>query len=80
MDKTKLIIQEEITNTVPAMIDEAISTHIHGTNAQYINGYSLINSPQPAITAPTGGLTSDDEARTAINDILTLLRNLNLMN
>lgn len=34
---------------------------------------------EPLVTAPTGGATTDAEARTAINAIITVLENLKLV-
>lgn len=42
-------------------------------------GNQLFKAPQAAITAPTGGATTDAEARTAINSIITTLENLGLV-
>lgn len=39
----------------------------------------LAEAPQSAITAPTGGVTQDANARTAINSIITALENLGLL-
>ena len=39
----------------------------------------LTTAPRSAITAPTGGVTQDAEARTAINAIITALEQLGLV-
>lgn len=49
------------------------------TNAVYISGNQIITTRQSAISDPTGGATTDSQARTAISSILTALRNHGLI-
>lgn len=61
-------------------IQTLFDNHKHtGSDSQRIQLNELEYEKQDAITAPTGGLTIDAEARTAINAIITALENLNLI-
>lgn len=60
---------------------DQIPYHLHnGISGNKINaGDCLENSPQDAVTRPTGGATIDTEARNAINDLITKLQTLNII-
>jgi hypothetical protein len=45
-----------------------------------LNLTGLFTAPLSSITEPSGGLTIDSEARTAINTIITRLESLDLVN
>ncbi|MFO1261227.1 MAG: DUF2793 domain-containing protein [Sphingomonadaceae bacterium] len=49
------------------------------TDGVYIGGSRIITTRQSAISDPTGGATTDSQARTAITAILTVLRNHGLI-
>lgn len=77
---------------IQEMIKEAITTHVHGVDAGKTWGKYLRNSPQNPLTTKditafsTAGVTKLDDSnitvldnmRTRINDIETILANLNL--
>ena len=44
-----------------------------------VDSLKVLDTPQPTITAPTGGTTIDSQARTAINTIITTLQTLKLI-
>lgn len=68
-----------------------VERHTHnGSDSPKINFDDLQNvsstlrslddsAPQSAITSPSGGVTIDSQARTAIDAIITALENLNLV-
>lgn len=62
-------------------MDTTVQNHDHnGVSSKKLDaGQAIVNAPQAAITAPTGGGVIDAEARTAINDILTALQTLHLI-
>lgn len=54
-----------------------VPKHQHdGIDTPRIPAQAILGVPQSAVTAPTGGVTQDTQARTAINDIITRLENL----
>lgn len=58
-----------------------VTFHKHdGVDSPQLSLENMLETPQSAITAPTGGLTIDSEARIAINSIITALENLKLIN
>lgn len=74
-------IQQEIQDTIPQMIDDAIGNHTHnGTDSLQIQGQYLSQAPQPSVTLPSGGLVVDIEARQSIADIVSRLQQLGLIN
>lgn len=55
-------------------IGDRFNEHRHnGQDSQKVNFSDLEVNARPAITAPSGGMTVDSEARTAINAIITEL-------
>ena len=54
-------------------------THNDTDSPKLYFGDAIINAPQDAVTAPTGGTTVDTEARTAINDMITKLQTLGIL-
>lgn len=73
-------IQNEIQSTVPAMIEDAVTTHIHnGSDSAQLQGQYLSQAPQNAVSAPTGGITVDAQARQAINDLISRLQALGFL-
>lgn len=61
-------------------MDKKVVPHKHnGTDMDRIEFTDLSIVPETAIVPPTGGATVDTQARSAINDILLLLRNKGLM-
>jgi len=65
---------------IKAMIDRAIKDHRHtGLDSRQITGLSVESAPFANIADPSGGLTIDAEARTAINSILDVLEKTKLM-
>lgn len=84
-------IQQEIGNTVPQMIEEAVTSHTHnGSDSATIQGHNLSMAPQSAITTATGGTagatyTSTEQgllnnAITRIADLEKKLQILGLIN
>lgn len=72
------------STTIPLEIERAlrqrlgiISGSIFLTSADLPAGF--LSAPISAITAPTGGVTQDAEARAAINSIITTLETLDLV-
>jgi hypothetical protein len=94
-NKLKSIIQQEISDTVPNMIFDSISTHAHqGGESQTLDGSSaLLNTPQPALTTASGGALSTgggavlstgdsailSNAITRLNDLESKLRLIGLI-
>mgnify|MGYP001579395998 CR=1 FL=1 len=57
-----------------------VGTKIGTATTQKISVYGVTAiTQQPAITAPSGGVTTDAEARTAINTIRTTLSNFGII-
>ena len=61
-------------HTIPFDVEMAFKNRL---NIELPEG--MENAPLTAITAPTGGATTDSQARTAINDIITALESLGLV-
>jgi len=96
MEKSQIqnLIQDEITNTVPFMIEEQISSHQHeGGSSKILEGKNLSQAPQPSLTAQsvsisTGGTysmkTSDATSiiniATRVAEIEARLKALGLIN
>lgn len=81
-------MEERITQLEKALSDlqREYSFHKHtGTDSYVIEletlglPSQLTNAPEATITSPTGGITIDSEARTAINTIITRLETLGLV-
>lgn len=52
-----------------------VETHKHnGTDSPQIEFTDISITPEPAITAPTGGSTIDTEARTAIISLIAQMK------
>ena len=62
--------------SIPYDVDSAFRTRLSDLSANAPAG--LANAPLTAITAPSGGVTIDSQARTAINTIITDLQTLGL--
>lgn len=64
--------------TIPFNIDGAFRERL---GLAVLNRFpeALQNAPLTAITAPTGGMTTDSEARTAINSIITALETVGIL-
>lgn len=61
-------------------INPQLQRHTHnGIDSQKIPGKSIEKAPQNAVTTPSGGVTIDSQARTAINDIISRLQELGLL-
>ena len=67
----------ENASTIPLSVDQALRKRLAELN-NLPDGFE--DAPLTAITAPTGGLTVDGPARTAINAIITTLELLGLIN
>ena len=61
-------------STIPLEVGEAIKARVADVVPSGLN-----NAPLTSITAPSGGLTADSEARSAINTIITRLEDLGLV-
>lgn len=73
-------LEQEIANlksaaTIPFETEQALRERLHDLTPE-----GLENAPLALVTAPTGGATIDTEARTAINDIISRLESLGLIN
>lgn len=65
--------------TIKQMIKAAVSNHKHtGVDAMKLEIKDIGMIQQPAISQPSGGTVIDSQARNAINQIITTLKNLNL--
>ena len=74
-------IQQVIGDIVPGMIEDSVTSHTHnGNDSQQLQGQYLSQAPQKAVTAPSGGATIDSQARQAINDLISRLQGLGLLN
>lgn len=62
--------------TIPLDVDSAFRRRFDGLFPVPV-GFE--DAPLPSISAPTGGLTQDAEARTTINTIITRLEDLGLV-
>lgn len=57
-----------------------VEFHRHdGVDSPQLSLETMQEVPQVAITSPTGGVTIDTQARTAIDSIITTLENLKLI-
>lgn len=69
------IIQNEINNIVPAMIEQAVSSHTHtGQDSQILQGQYLSQAPQSSLTTASSSTLSTGGAAvlsTADSTILT---------
>jgi hypothetical protein len=67
---------EELYKDTPT----AVPVHWHnGLDSNTLDLNSIMpNAPQPAISGPSGGATVDSQARNAINDIITKLKNVGI--
>lgn len=63
------------STTIPYDVGNAFKKRLNIVNLPA----NLQNAPRPAVTAPTGGVTTDAEARTAVNSIITALETLGLL-
>lgn len=63
--------------TIPYEVDAAFRTRLSDIGTSGVPA-GLANAPLSAITAPTGGVTVDSQARTAINTIISDLQTLGL--
>lgn len=60
-----------------ANLDEQFKQHTHnGSDSKRISLSDIDFARQNSVTAPTGGLTIDQPARDAINEIITVLENV----
>jgi len=81
---------EELTNkiemlnnstTIPYDIEQALRERLRINDFTALLALTgLFTAPLSSITAPSGGVTVDSEARTAINTIITRLESLDLVN
>ena len=85
MDQSKItqIIQNEIYNIVPQMIEDALTAQTHnGGDSQRILGSDLANAPQSAVAqvTTTGTFGVDPSTVAAVNAIIVRLQALGLLN
>lgn len=73
----KFVMSLTSSTTIPFEIDNAFRKRL--SNMIIDVPSELSAAPLTAITAPTGGLTEDSQARTAINTIITRLETLGLL-
>lgn len=72
--------QEEIQILINKAVEKAIMNHRHsGTDSMQVNYTELKITPEAHINNPTGGITIDSEARTAINSLIVALQNKKLI-
>lgn len=65
------------SSTIPYDIYKAFLVRLQDLTPELPDGFE--DAPLAAITAPVGGATVDSPSRTAINDIITTLENLGLI-
>lgn len=70
---------EEMKTFIESLKNSASITHdVDAAFRDRLLG-DLVNAPESAITAPTGGSTVDAQARTAVDSIITALETLGLL-
>lgn len=68
------------STTIPYDTEQALRERLRINDlSSLLNLIGLFTAPLSSITAPTGGVTQDAEARTAINTIITRLESLDLV-
>lgn len=75
------IIQDQISQTVPQMIDDALNGQTHnGSDSQQIFGGNLVSAPQPTVApiTTTGAFGVDPVTTATVNQIIVQLRALGL--
>jgi len=71
--------EQDIINLIKRVInEETIKVHYHnGIDSNSLNQV-LPNTPQSAITGPSGGATIDSQARSSISTIISVLKNVGI--
>lgn len=68
----------ESASSIPFNVEQAFRARLRDLVLDVPS--ALADAPLGSITAPSGGLTIDSEARTAINTVITRLESLGLVN